>query len=80
MARHGTPIATSEKGCEYPHPLRNNPHGALTLERQLERGGVTMASAIVFEVVTKAGLLLAGIVGLICWVNAGCPFVTISRK
>jgi hypothetical protein len=36
--------------------------------------------AIVFEVVTKAGLFLAAIIGLICWHNAGCPFWTISRR
>ena len=36
--------------------------------------------AIVFEVVTKAGLLLAGIGGFVWWLNAGCPFYTITRK
>lgn len=35
---------------------------------------------VVFEVVTKAGLLIAGIVGLAVWVNAGCPVYTITRK
>lgn len=36
--------------------------------------------SVVFEVVTKASLLIAGIIGMIVWYNAGCPFVTISRK
>jgi hypothetical protein len=36
--------------------------------------------AVLFEVVTKAGLLLAGIVALAAWWNAGFPYVTISRK
>jgi hypothetical protein len=36
--------------------------------------------ATLFAVVTKAGLLLASIVGIIVWVNAGCPFYTISRR
>lgn len=36
--------------------------------------------SVIFEVMTKAGLLLAGIVAVVCWFNAGCPFVTISRK
>lgn len=42
-------------------------------------GGTTMET-IIFEVVTKAGMLLAGIVALAVWYNAGMPFVTISRK
>ena len=36
--------------------------------------------AVLFEVVTRAGCLLVGIIALVVWYNAGCPFVTISRK
>jgi len=36
--------------------------------------------AVVFEVVTKAFFLLAGLAGFAWWLNAGMPFVTISRK
>ena len=35
---------------------------------------------VIFEVATKAGLLLVGISFLVWWLNAGMPFVTISRK
>lgn len=44
-----------------------------------ENEEATMES-VVFEVVTKAGLLIAGIVGFIAWANAGFPFYTISLR
>lgn len=34
----------------------------------------------IFEVLTKVGLLLAGIIALVWWLNAGMPFVTINRR
>ena len=36
--------------------------------------------SVVFEVVTKASLLLLGLGGLAWWYNAGMPFVTIAKK
>jgi hypothetical protein len=36
--------------------------------------------SVVFEVVTKAGLLLFVLGCLVWWLNAGMPFVTITRK
>lgn len=35
---------------------------------------------VVFEVVTKAGTLLAAIIAVVAWYNAGCPFWTITRR
>lgn len=35
---------------------------------------------VIFEVVTKAGMLLVGLSAFAWWLNAGMPFVTISRK
>lgn len=48
------------------------PVGSLRQESDME--------AIIFEIVTKAALLLAGIIGLAVWHNAGCPVVTIRRR
>lgn len=36
--------------------------------------------SVVFEVVTKASLLLVGLGLLAWWYNAGMPFYTITRK
>jgi len=35
---------------------------------------------VIFEVVVKAGALFFAIILFVCWLNAGCPFVTISRN
>jgi hypothetical protein len=45
----------------------------------LGEGGTNMES-VIFEVVTKAGMLLIGLSAFAWWLNAGMPFVTISRK
>lgn len=35
---------------------------------------------VLFEVLTKAALLIAGIGAFLWWANAGFPFVTITRN
>lgn len=35
---------------------------------------------VVFEVLTKAALLIAGIVAFILWANAGFPFYTVTLR
>lgn len=37
-------------------------------------------SNIIFEVTTKAGLLLAAIIAVTAWIKCGMPYPTISRK
>lgn len=63
------------KAQKYPsssHLTLLTPIGILWVEGRM--------SAVVFEVLTKAGLvgLVIGLVGM--WMKAGCPFWTITRR